>query len=144
MKHVLATKGLADNFFEDSRLMGIMSPMRDYQFCRLLNNLLGMDFRLQNDLEIQLKRKDRLYYFAVYEYAERDTCLKHYLYNNECSGEYLLPEFKHLDFLWLLKEDVVTDEALNLLVTSIKTLETVQLVTELNYDKLKNKEHLIL
>jgi hypothetical protein len=143
MKMMLDTKGLTDGFFEETKLLGIMAPVKDYQFCWQLNNLLGIGFRLNNDLEIQLKKKSRNYFFAVYEYAQPATCLKHYLYNNQCDGEYLLPEFKHLDFLWLLKDDFVSDESLQQLVQSIRTVGGVQLVVELTDEKIKNKEHLV-
>ncbi len=143
MKLVLDTKDLTDGFFEETKLLGIMASVKDYQFCWHLNNLLGIDFRLNNDLEIQLKKKNREYFFPVYEYAEQATCLKHYLYNNQRDGEYLLPEFRHLDFLWLLKDDYVPDDALQNLVQSIRTVSAVQLVTELTNEKIKNREHLV-
>ena len=143
MKLILDTKDLTDGFFEETKLLGIMAPMKDYQFCWQLNNLLGIDFRINNELEIQLKKKERNYFFAVYEYPETATCLKHYLYNNQYDGEYLLPEFKHLDFLWLLKDDYVSDEALQNLVQSIRTVSGVQLVIELTNEKIKNKQHLV-
>ena len=79
----------------------------------------------------------------MYEYAEPSTFLKHYLYNNQHDGEYLLPEFKHLDFLWLLKDDAVSDDALQNLVQSIRTVNGVQLVIELTNEKIRNKEHLV-
>ena len=143
MKLVLDTKDLTDGFFEETKLLGIMAPMKDYQFCWQLNNLLNIDFRINHELEIQLKKKDRNYFFAVYEYPEPSTCLKHYLYNNQNDGEYLLPEFRHLDFLWLLKDDIVSEDSLQQLVQSIRTVNGVQLVVELMYDKIKNKEHLV-
>jgi hypothetical protein len=96
MKLVLDSNSITDGFFEDTRLVGIMAPMKDYLFCWQLNNLLGVDFRINNDIEIQLTKKQRNYFFSVYEYPERHTALVHYLYNNQCDGEYLLPEFKHL------------------------------------------------
>jgi hypothetical protein len=143
MKLILDTKDLTDGFFEETKLLGIMAPMKDYQFCWQLNNLLGIDFRINNELEIQLKKKDRNYFFAIYEYPEPSTSLKHYLYNNQHDGEYLLPEFRHLDFLWLLKDDHVSDEALQNLVQSIRSVNGVQLVVELTNEKIKNKEHLV-
>jgi hypothetical protein len=79
----------------------------------------------------------------VYEYPEPSTCLKHYLYKNQYDGEYLLPEFKHLDFLWLLKDDYVSDPALQQLVLSIRSVAGVQLVVELTNEKIRNKEHLV-
>lgn len=143
MKLTLSTKDLTDGFFEESKLLGIVAPMKDYQFCWQVNNLLKIDFRINHDLEIQLKKKERNYFFGVYEYAERSTCLKHYLYNNQYAGEYLLPEFRHLDFLWLLKDDYVTNDALQELVQSIRTVIGVQLVVELTNEKIRHKEHLI-
>ena len=68
------------------------------------------DFRINNDIEIQLKKKTGIIFLAVYEFHEPTESLEHYIYNNQFDGEYLLPEFKHLDFLWLMKGDVVTDE----------------------------------
>jgi hypothetical protein len=143
MKLVLDTKEMTDDFFEDTRLLGIMAHMKDYQFCWNLNQIIGYDFRINNELEIQLKKRERNYFFAVYEFAEPSTCLKHYLYNNQFDGEYLLPEFKHLDFLWLLKDDFVSDEKLQHLIQSIRTVNGVQLVVELTNEKIRNKEHLV-
>jgi hypothetical protein len=65
------------------------------------------------------------------------------LYNNQYDGEYLLPEFKHLDFLWLLKGDLVNDELIAAMVQSIKIIPGVQMVIELSTDKIRNKGHLI-
>src|SRR6186713_3472601 len=143
MKLILDAKGLTDCFFEETKLLGIMAPIKDYQFCWQINNLMGVDFRINNDIEIQLTKKQRNYFFAVYEYAEERTSLTHYLYNNQFDGEYLLPEFKHLDFLWLLKGDIVANEFLQQLMDTIKKINGVQLVMELVHDKIRNKGHMI-
>jgi hypothetical protein len=71
------------------------------------------------------------------------TCIVHYLYNNQFDGEYLLPEFKHLDFLWLIKGDILPAEELKALMQSIRSLPGVQLVNEMTNEKIKNKQHLI-
>ena len=67
----------------------------------------------------------------------------HYIYNNQFDGEYLLPEFKHLDFLWLLKGDIVSTDYLQEVTREIRSISGVQLVTELTNEKIKNKGHLI-
>jgi hypothetical protein len=67
----------------------------------------------------------------------------HYLYNNQFDGEYLLPEFRHLDFLYLLKGDVVADDYLQQLMETIRKINGVQLVMELVHDKIRNKGHMI-
>jgi hypothetical protein len=134
---------LAQEFFEDSLLLGIVAPIKDYQFSWQLNQLLGLGFRVNNDIEIQLKKKQRSYFFSIYEYAVPSITLTHYLYNNQHDGEYLLPEFKHLDFLWLIKGDPIAEEDLKILMQSIRTLPGVQLVTEMTNEKIKHKQHLI-
>lgn len=134
---------LAEEFFEDALLLGIVAPVKDYQFSWQLNQLLGLDFRVNNEIEIQLKKTQRTYFFNIYEYTVPAISLTHYLYNNEHDGEYLLPEFKHLDFLWLIKGDPIPAEDLKSLIQSIRTLPGVQLVTEMTNEKIKHKQHLI-
>lgn len=133
---------LEEEFFSDSRLLGIVAPMKDYQLGWRLNMALGYDFRVNN--EIELSKKNRKYFFSVYEWSEPAGSLKHYLYNNQFDGEYLLPEFKHLDFLWLLKGDEVRDSEVQELQLSIREIPGVQLVTELVASKIRHKGHLIL
>jgi hypothetical protein len=136
-------EALAREFFEDSVLLGIVAPVKDYQFSWVLNRSLGFNFRINNDIEIQLTKKQRKYFFSIYEYPVPNVTLVHYLYNNQHDGEYLLPEFKHLDFLWLIKGDLVAADDLNPLMQLIRSLPGVQLVTEMTNEKIKHKQHLI-
>lgn len=143
MKLRLDLEELAEDFFRNSRLIGIVAPIKDYQLCWQLNQLLSIDLRNNNDIEIQLKRKRRDYYFAVFQYNEPNNALVHYVYNNQFDGEYLLPEFRHLDFLYLLKGDIVGDDFLANLMDTIRKINGVQLVMELAHDKVRNKGHMI-
>jgi len=102
-----------------------------------------MDFRINNDIEIQLTKKNRNYFFTVYEFHELTDSLEHYMYNNQFDGEYLLPEFKHLDFLWLMRGDGITNELTQQKTESLRSINGVQLVVELTNEKIKNKEHLV-
>lgn len=143
MKLKIDNEALAEEFFEDAALLGIVAPIKDYQFSWHLNQILGFDFRVNNDIEIQLTKKQRKYFFSIYEYQVPTITLFHYLYNNQFDGEYLLPEFKHLDFLWLIKGDPLNPDDLKGLMQSIRSLPNVQLVTEMTNEKIKNKQHLI-
>ena len=67
----------------------------------------------------------------------------HYLYNNHHDGEYLLPEFKHLDFLWLFKGDRVPDREVQEKINMIREITPVQLVVELTNENIKHKENLV-
>jgi hypothetical protein len=143
MKLKLNIEDMTDGFFEDTRLLGIVAPVKDYLLVWQLNNRLRFDFRNNHELEIQLTKKERKYFFGIYEFREPGNALQHFLYNNQFDGEYLLPEFKHLDFLWLLKGDTVADEKLSHLMNSVRSVSGVQLVMELSQDKIRNKGHLI-
>lgn len=144
MKLKIDNETLAQEFFECTRLLGIVAPVKDYQFTWHINQILGFKFRINNHLEVQLRKKERNYFFSIYEYEVPACTMVHYLYNNQYDGEYLLPEFKHLDFLWLVKGEEMDEEELHTLQQSIKLLPGVQLVNEMTHEKIKNKQHLIL
>ncbi len=143
MKFRFDNDSIANDFFQDVRLIGIISSQQDYQFCWQVQQFLQIDFRVNHELEVCLARKGRNYYFSVYHFNEPLGSLVHYLYNNQYDGEYLLPEFRHFDFIWLLKGDVVKDQFVTELVRGIKTLHQVQLVSEIGSDKVKHKSHLV-
>ena len=144
MKLKIDNETLVEEFFDCTRLLGIVAPVKDYQFSWLINQALGFRFRINNSLEIQLRKKERNYFFSIYEYEVPGCCMVHYLYNNQHDGEYLLPEFKHLDFLWLVKGEEMENDELIALQQSLRSLPAVQLVNEMTHEKIKNKQHLIL
>lgn len=141
-KLILDNATLTDDFFVDTRLLGIMAPVKNYQFCWMLNNLLGFNFRANTSIDKKLIKKNRQYFFSVYQHNVNHF-LTYYLFHNHCDGEYLLPEFKHMDFLWLMKGDFVDDNTCRSISNSVKSLGEVQLVAELTNEKIKNKEHLV-
>ena len=142
MKLKLNQDELTEDFFHDTRLLGIVVSAKSYRFCWQLNNSLGYDFRLNPDLEIHLQKKGRQYFFSVYQHAVNNF-LSHFIYHNQYDGEYLLPELKHMDFLWLVKGETVPDEECRKLIQSIKNVNDVQLVAELTNEQIKNKGNLI-
>lgn len=143
MKLLLDNEKIAEEFFENCRLLGIIAPLKDYRFCWIINRQLGMDFRVNHEIEIQLTRKKRNYFFRVYEYGESFSALQHYLYNNQYEGEYLLPEFRHFDFIWLMKGAEAPQDLLMQKADRLRQLEAVQMVAELTPDMIRHKEHLV-
>jgi hypothetical protein len=41
--------GIEDDFFTGTRLLGIMSLVKDYRFCWYLNQMMQFDFRINID-----------------------------------------------------------------------------------------------
>lgn len=142
-KYTLKIDEIVSEFYEETRILGIMTSLKNYQFCWKLNNSLGMAFRLNNEIEMLIKRKGRDYHFNVYEYNETTNYICHYLYTNSYEGEYLLPELKNFDFIWLMKNEPVSNEFITDIKTWLKDIKEVQLVTEIDLDKIKNKTSLI-
>ena len=143
MKLKISNDDLADSFFEDSHVLGVVSSLKNYQFIWHINQQLGFTFRLNSELEIELRKKTRNYFFSIYEYQIPQTSLVYYIYHNQNNGEYLLPEFKHLDFIWMIKGEDFSLKELDTLQKTIKMMPSVQFVIEMDQEKIKNKQHLI-
>ena len=143
MKLKIDTDTLIEDFFDSTRLFGIVAPVKDYLFSWHINQILGYNFRINHSIEIQLKKKERNYFFPIYEYPVSGCCMVHYLYNNQDDGEYLLPEFKHLDYLWLAKGETMEKDEVQILQQSLRLLPSVQLITEMTNEKIRNKQFLI-
>lgn len=143
MKLKLNQDELTEIFFTDARLFGIMVSAKSYRFCWQLNSVLGYNFRLNPELEIHLQKKGRHYFFPVYQHSIYNSFLNYYIYHNQYDGEYLLPEFKHMDFLWLIKGDMVPDEECRSLIQAVKSMSGVQMVAELTNEQIKNKGNLV-
>ncbi len=144
MKLSLTNDILIEQFFDTSQLLGIVAPLADYRFIGNVNRYLQYDFRLNTELEIPLRKKERQYYFSIYEFPEPGCCMVHYIYKNQHDGEFLLPEYKHLDYLWLAKGEEMEKQEVSALQNAIKQLPAVQMVADITYDKIKNKQNLIL
>ncbi len=143
MKYKIDNSELIDEFYVSTHIVGIVAPVKAYHFCWKLNQILKLDFRTDRGLEIQLEKKQRKYFFTIYSYNERNNSRKHYIYQNQNDGEYLLPELKHLDFIWLIQDEEMTIDELIRLQIQIREIKIVQLVSELSIDIIKNKSHLI-
>ncbi len=143
-KLTLDNAWLSEAFFEDTCLLGIVAPVADYHFCNLIKEGLGLHFRNDISAEIAFTKKNRKYYFSVFKYEERNASVLHYIYANKCDGDHLLPEFKHLDFIWLIRFEQGMVYPIGQLLQAVKSIKAVQLITEITNEKIKNKGHLVL
>jgi len=143
-KLILDNELIAEAFFEDACLLGIMAPLSDYHFCNLIKQDLGFDLRNDLSSEIAFTRKKREYFFSVFKCEEPNSSVIHYVYSNKCDGEYLLPEFKHLDYVWLIHGSDAKTYPVQPLIQAVRSIAGVQLIVELTNEKIKNKQHLVL
>jgi hypothetical protein len=142
-KLIIDNSELANAFFEDARLAGIQCPAETHRFIWMINRQFGYHFLYLQNEEIRLKSQNRDYHFPVYYCAEPNLEIEHFLYVNKSDGKHLLPELKHIDFLWLVKGDARGEPLFEDLMKILRTLDPVQLVMELTNENIKNKEHLV-
>jgi len=135
---------IANEFFDEARLLGIQCRLEPHRFVWLVNRTLGMNFQYLQQSERHLRSMKRNYEFPIYQFREIHLELEHTLYVNEDDGKHLLSELKHIDFLWLLKGDMAKDAFLQSLMKGLRQIEEVLLVMELTNEKIKHKEYLIL
>lgn len=133
---------MMDRFYDETRLMGIVAPMEAYKFCWQINRLLNFDFRIVPEMELSMSKKGRNYFFSMYVYSQPASSVSHFLYSNHDDGEYLLPELKHFDYLWLVRFNKVDEDEMKLFIDSLRTIPVFQMVTELSIEKIKNRENL--
>ena len=145
MKLRITNDDLADEFFSDVQLIGIVSTLRGYKFCWSLNHHLSIDFRLHPDMEVQLEKRRLLYYFNIYSFVDTDVNVSYLLYENESKGEYLVPEFKNLDYLWLIRsEEKDMVETKEKLLEKLRKLDIIQMATYIQVENIKSRENLII
>jgi hypothetical protein len=142
MKFRLDDDMMSDNFFEDTRILGIACTLKNYQFCWHVDQLLQIPFQTSADLQIPMEKNRRSYMFTVYEYIQKLTQKEHFLYSNKHEGEFLLPELQHLDFIWLIRDPLHDIEEFSRIQQRIKEIPGVQLVTEVAHDKINTKDNL--
>ncbi|MCU0336716.1 MAG: IPExxxVDY family protein [Sediminibacterium sp.] len=148
---VLDVELINEDFFENTRLLGVVARLENYKFCLQVNHTLGFDFRMDPTIDIIIKKtistkknqpNSKTYHFDVYSDEDKLANTNHYIYVNMREGEYLLPEFKHMDFLWLMKGDYIEEEKVDHIKETLRNMRGIQLVAELTNEQFKNKGNL--
>jgi hypothetical protein len=143
MRLTLDNDEMVEDFFDQTYCLGVVAPVRSYYFCWMINRYLGMDFRLCVEDDLEMKRSSRTYRFNLYHYRS-DESHEHYIYQNQYDGGFLMPEFKHLDFIWLIRMENYQRELIPDILESLKTIDPIQLVLQIPESQLKHPEHLII
>jgi hypothetical protein len=142
MKLKLDDERMSDDFFEDTKILGIACPLKNYQFCWHVEKSLNIPFATSADLQIGMEKNKRSYSFTVYEFIHPITSKEHFLYSNKHEGESLLPELQHLDFIWLIRDTHNDQFEFNELQQRLRNIPSVQLVTEVLHERIKSRDNL--
>jgi hypothetical protein len=151
----------------DFLLIGICSPLKDYQLCYKLNQELNASLG-RSEFDIAMSYDDGLEkaYFSLYEYWNDQYQNQWYLITNKCQIEctdenqkqgtifdgfiqsrkkvkYLIPENSKVDY-YIQVHGIFNDEAKISLLKNIKTLDRVVSTHEIDMMGLRSKENLII
>jgi hypothetical protein len=137
---VLDNEELIEEFFEEAKLIAIVSPVVSYKFVWHINQALSMDFAYSLENEVNVKDQ----YFSVYEWIDTNKLIEHYIFSNRNSKQYLLEEAKNIDFIWLIKGNARIDEIQQDVLHNLAYLQIVNHQFPLDPNQLKSKHHLIL
>ena len=148
-KLVLDMDKMRDGFFEETAMIGIASVQPGYRFCWLLNDHFDINFGRdpeQKNISLQKKdkqKKDVAYNFPIYQYDLPNSTHKYLLYKLKDGSESLLPETKHMDYLWLIQTGDSEQDAMHI-VNELKNIPDVQLAQILFPEQLKNLTNLLV
>ena len=143
-KWTLNTEAMQEEFFADTALIGIVSPLPGYQFCWRLNQHLDTNFIREPEMDICLQSsKDDQHYFPIYQYCSPTSGSRYILYKLKNQKESLLPEVKQLDYLWMVQSNSPDHDAQNI-TQHLRDIPEVQLAQVLPPERLKNLNHLIV
>jgi hypothetical protein len=81
----------------DFLLIGISCHVADYRLSWSLNKHFEIDLERLKDIDFQLDRKTQGF-FSFYSYDDEESHTTINLISNRCSGGYLIPEMKQMDY----------------------------------------------
>ena len=126
----------------DYCLIGISSHSKIYKLCWSLNQRLGLHFQKADfDIESSMNRKKNKIQFEVYIYNDEITRYFYHLISNRKDEHYLLPEFKQVDYLMLIKENLAVN--FEQMIDGLKSSELILTAFEIKYKDVLSKENLL-
>lgn len=136
---------LIASFDFDFSLLAIVSQLREYKLAWIINQELGIHL---------VKQQDEVFHFL----GDKKLCISNYLYCTEHSNirlifnrsreetsvtaGYLIPELKQFDYLMLIEgfEDSLLVQEVR---DTVKNINGIQLVNQIEVDQLKSRDNLI-
>ncbi len=148
----LDIKEMRSNFFSETSMLGVVSPEPGYRFCWILNNYFGLDFANVPENTICLggnkaitgqqlmfsepESSGELVYFPTFRHQVPNSSYKYVLYQLKSGKVSLIPEARHLDYLWLFQTAKPLHDA-HIMLEELRDIPEIQLVQMLDTDTIK-------
>jgi len=140
----MKVKKLIVDYTFDFELYGLTTSLKDYKLAWLINQQLNIKLIRSDDYS--LESGSDLIEIINYRFEEELSELR--LFKNKAvlegqnAQQYLVSEMKHFDYFILVKGIIHTFAAYDLL-QELRAIEGLQLINQIDIEKLKSKEHFI-
>jgi hypothetical protein len=128
-------------FDYDFLLLGIVSQEKFHRLVWLINQKLGYQFFHAGELEV-FENEQVVANYTKYEFIDEINHLELFLFENRDQSNYLIPELRTIDYFLMLKGAIDFADVKSI-IDDLKPLDGIQLVSEIDYQKLKSKQNLI-
>lgn len=139
-KLVLDNAALEEEFFEDVLLIGIVTPLEPHQLIWRIQKATGFLFKRDPDNDIEANGL----FFPIYQLNENDKYIEHVIYTNRKKTDFLLPEARNTDFIWMLKGNLHHAGYETTIPLMLQQLSRIDHCFTINPAHLKNRQYLIL
>ena len=139
----MATKRLITNKIDNFYLWGLLTGSGGHRICWELNHMLGTNLTRQDDVVVERRPTAENSFFNLYYYDDEESFIRFELIRNKTNGEFYSRELKNFDFLLMVKGELDFFERPPF-TSALKQLKCMQSALEIEVDKLKNQEILIL
>ena len=126
----------------DFFLFGISCPEKPYRLCWALNNQLKITFAKDKDMEVHEKNQEVQSNFSVFAFRNEEMFTDYRIIVNKMENKFLVPEYKHADYLLLVQGGMPYSEKGSIL-KKVKEVTFVQTAFEIDPKKIRSKENLI-
>ena len=127
---------------DDFILFGIVTQELPHRLAWFINKIMEFGF-VRNDDIVFLHNGKEESHFSRFDYSDELNRLDYHLLSNNEEGIRLIPELRNVDFLLMIKGALSYFDKDHLL-TLLKTIETIRLITEISPARLKSRQHLVL
>jgi hypothetical protein len=120
---------------ENIKLYSIASTESDIRICYILNQILGINLSLAEDMMIQ--NKNTVLSFRNYYYESEDGSEKYYLILNKADSNFLFSELKKVDYIFVtMAESEISD--INTSIQNIKNQPEILALIPIDPGKIKS------
>ncbi|CAN5139197.1 hypothetical protein BH09BAC1_BH09BAC1_25520 [soil metagenome] len=140
----LAKKGILLDWEPECsfELVSIISSVRDYRICWLLNTQLHYQLEWKEEVPLLVAKGKQRALFNLFAYHDELNWLQFHFINNKYLGEHLVPELREVDHFLLIDGSYSIQEKAKA-IDVLKASPLIQAVVEVDADSLRSKKNLI-